>query len=113
MFESVNEGVATIGVDVSQTPQQWNSDIFSLVKNLSETVIIPIAGMILTVILCYELMQMIIDKNNLNDSGTYVFFKWIFKASIATYLISHVFDITMAVFDVGRHVVDGCNGTYK
>lgn len=106
MFSSVNSSVSEIGIDVSKTPQEWNGDIFSLVKNLSETVIIPIAGMIIAAILCYELIQMIIDKNNLNDSGTYIFFKWIFKACIGIYLVSHVFDITLAIFDVGRHVVN-------
>lgn len=78
-----------------------------MVQTLSQTIIIPIAGMIITAILCYELISLVTDKNNMNDSGTYVFFKFIFKAGIATYLVSHVFDITMAIFDVGRHVVNG------
>ena len=105
MFDSINSSVSEIGADVAQTPESWNSAIFSMIKTLSETVIIPIAGMIITAILCYELIQMVTDKNNLNDSGTYVFFKFTFKSGIAVYLLSNTFDITMAIFDVGRHVV--------
>lgn len=106
MFRSVNESVTDIGMDVAKTPQEWNGDIFEVVRGLSETVIIPIAGLIISAVLCYELIQLIIDKNNLNDSGTYIFFKWIFKACIGIYFVSHVFDITLAIFDVGRHVVN-------
>lgn len=105
MFDSINSSVSEIGMDVGKTPESWNSSIFAMVRTLSETVIIPIAGMIITAILCYELIQMVTDKNNLNDSGTYVFFKFAFKGGIAVYLLSHTFDITMAIFDVGRYVV--------
>ncbi|MDL2232389.1 hypothetical protein LJC63_02250 [Ruminococcaceae bacterium OttesenSCG-928-L11] len=88
----------------------WNPGVFSMIRSLSETVIIPIAGMILTFILCYELIQMIIDKNNMHDFDTWIFFKWIFKTFCATYILTHTFDIVMGIFDVAQHVVNGSAG---
>ena len=105
MFNDVNDKVGTIASEVGQTPQQWNNSIFSLIQNLSETVIIPIAGLIITFILCYELISMIIDKNNMNDIDTFMFFKYFFKAGVAVLVVSNTFNIIMAVFDVGQHIV--------
>lgn len=105
MFNDVNDKVGTIASEVGQTPQQWNNSIFSLIQNLSETVIIPIAGLIITFILCYELISMIIDKNNMHDIDTFMFFKYFFKAGVAVLVVSNTFNIIMAVFDVGQHIV--------
>lgn len=105
MFDDVNTKVGTIATDVEQTPQNWNSSIFNLLHNLSETVIVPIAGLIITFILCYELINMIMEKNNMHDIDTFMFFKYLFKACVAVYIVTHTFDITMAVFDVGQHIV--------
>lgn len=110
MFNDVNDKVGTIASEVGQTPQQWNSSIFSLIQNLSETVIIPIAGLIITFILCYELISMIIDKNNMHDIDTFVFFKYFFKAGVAVLVVSNTFNIIMAVFDVGQHIVSNSAG---
>ena len=84
MFTDVNEKVGTIAADVGQTPQSWNASVFSLIQNLSETVILPIAGMIIALVIYYELISMIIDKNNLHDVDTFMFFKYIFKIMIYT-----------------------------
>lgn len=105
MFTDVNEKVGTIAVDVGQTPQSWNASVFSLIQNLSETVILPIAGMIIALVLCYELISMIIDKNNLHDVDTFMFFKYIFKMWVAVYIVTHTFDITMGIFDIAQNVV--------
>lgn len=105
MFDDVNTKVGTIAADVGQTPQAWNSIIFNLLHNLSDTVIVPIAGLIVTFILCYELINMIMEKNNMHDIDTFMFFKYIFKAWVAVYIVTHTFDITMAVFDLGQHIV--------
>lgn len=105
MFTDVNDKVGTIATQVGQTPQGWNSGIFNMIKSLSENVIVPIAGMIITFVLCYELITMVIEKNNMHDFDTFLFFKYFFKACVAVYLLSHVFDITMAIFDVAQHVV--------
>ncbi len=110
MFTDVNEKTGTIAAEVGQTPQGWNSGIFSMIQNLSSTVIIPIAGLIITFVLCYELISMITERNNMHDIDTWMFFKWVFKSGIAIYLVSHTFDITMAVFDVGQHVVSAAAG---
>lgn len=106
MFTDVNEKVGTIATQVGQTPQGWNASIFDMIKNLSENVIVPIAGMIITFILCYELITMVMEKNNLHEFETFLFFKYIFKMWVAVYLLTHVFDITLAVFDVAQHVVN-------
>lgn len=110
MFGDVNEKVGSIATDVGQTPQGWNSGIFSMIQTLSENVIIPIAGLIITYILCYELISMVTEKNNLRDFETFTFFKWFLKAWIAVLIVTHTFDITMAVFDLAQNVVNRSAG---
>ena len=105
MFGDVNDKVGTIVGEVSKTPSTWNAGIFSMVQTLSENVIVPIAGMIISFVLIYELITMVIDKNNMHDFDTGLFFRFLFKACIAVMLLSKTFDIVMAVFDVGSHVV--------
>ena len=110
MFGDVNEKVGTIAVEVGQTPQGWNASIFSMIQTLSENVIIPLAGLVITYVLCVELISMVTEKNNMHDVDTFMFFKWFFKAWVAVYLVTHTFDITMAVFDVAQRVVSGAAG---
>ena len=105
LFTEVNQKVGDIANQVGQTPQGWNGGIFNMIRNLSETVVLPIAGMILTFILVYELITMITEKNNMHDLDNIVFFKWFFKTFIAIYIMTNVFNIVMAVFDVSQHVV--------
>ncbi len=106
MISAVNNEVGSIASEVAETPANFSPAIFSMIKNISETVIVPIAGMILTFIACYELIQMIIEHNNLANFETWIFFKWTFKTFVAVTIISHTFDITMAIFDVAQHVVN-------
>ncbi|MCI6767102.1 MAG: CD0415/CD1112 family protein [Lachnospiraceae bacterium] len=110
MFADVNEKTGQIASQVGQTPQGWNGGIFSMIQNLSNTVILPIAGMIITFVLCYELISMLTEKNNMHDIDTWMFFKYFFKMMIAVYLVSHTFTITMAVFDMGQSVVNSAAG---
>lgn len=110
LFDDVNTKVGTIATEVGRTPQSWNSSIFSMVRNLSENVIVPIAGLIITFVLCYELITVITEKNNMHDIDTFIFFKYVFKACVAVYLLSNTFDITMAVFDVAQSVVNSAGG---
>ena len=110
MFVEVNEKVGTIAGQVGQTPQGWNAGVFNLIQNLSQTVIVPIAGLIITFVLCYELITMVTQKNNFHEFETYNIFLWIFKAYVAIYLVTNTFNITMAVFDVGQYVVNGAAG---
>lgn len=110
MFESVNTQVGEIATSVGMTPANFSPEVFAMVRNVSELVIIPIAGLILTFIACYELIQMIIDHNNLANFETWIFFKWVFKTFMAVMLITNTFNITMAVFDVAQHVVNSSAG---
>ena len=110
MFTDVNEKTGSIASQVGQTPQSWNGSIFDMIHSLSDTVMVPIAGLIITFVLCYELITMITDRNNLHDVDTWMFFKWFFKAFVAVYLVTHTFDIVMAVFDVGQHLVNAAAG---
>ncbi|MBM6825565.1 CD0415/CD1112 family protein [Lacrimispora saccharolytica] len=110
MFESVNNQVGEIATSVGRTPESFSPEIFAMVRNISESVIIPIAGLILTFIACYELIQLIIDHNNLANFETWIFFKWIFKTFVAVMLITNTFNITMAVFDVAQHVINASGG---
>ena len=110
MFVEVNDKVGTIAGQVGQTPQGWNAGVFNLIQNLSQTVIVPIAGLIITFVLCYELITMVTQKNNFHEFETYNIFLWIFKAYVAIYLVTNTFNITMAGFDVGQHIVNGAAG---
>jgi len=110
MFESVNNQVGEIATSVGMTPANFSPGVFAMVRNISESVIIPIAGLILTFIACYELIQMIIDHNNLANFETWIFFKWVFKTFVAVMLITNTFNITMAVFDVAQQVISRSGG---
>ena len=110
IFNSVNNQVADVANQVGQTPQGWNANIFSMIQTLSENVIVPIAGLVITYVLCVELISMVTEKNNMHDIDTFMFFKWFFKAWVAVYLVTHTFTITMAVFDMAQHVVSGAAG---
>ena len=110
IFGYVNDQVANIAVQVGQTPEGWNSGVFAMVRNLSEAVVLPIAGMILTFVLCYELIQLIIEKNNLQDFDTFNIFKWIFKTFIAVFILTNTFNIVMAVFDMAQSVISASAG---
>jgi hypothetical protein len=110
MFETVNQRVGEISAQVGTTPSAWNGGIFSMIQNLSETVIIPIAGVILTFVMCIELMQMVIDKNNLNDVDTWMFFRWVFKTVCAVLIVTNTFNIVMGIFDVAQSVVNQASG---
>ena len=110
MFDNVNQKVGEIAGEVGMTPSVWNGGVFSMIRNLSETVIIPIAGIILTFIMCYELIQMVIEKNNMHDFETFMFFKWIFKTFVAVMIVTNTFNIIMGIFDLSQHVVSGAAG---
>lgn len=110
MFTDVNTKVGTIANEVGKTPSNWNSGIFTLIKDLSENVMIPIAGLIISAILCYELISMVMDKNNMHEMGSEFFFRYLIKACIAVLMLSKTFDITMAIFDVGNHIVTEAAG---
>lgn len=110
LFDSVNDQVGEIAGNVGASPASFSPEVFSLIRNISESVIIPIAGLILTFIACYELIQLIIEHNNLANFEAWIFFKWIFKTFVAVMLITNTFNITMAVFDVSQHVVTSAAG---
>ena len=110
LFDVVNMQVGQISSEVGTTPAAFSPGVYSMIRNISETVIMPIAGMILTFIACYELIQLIIEHNNLANFETWIFFKWVFKTFVAITLISNTFNITMAVFDVAQHVVNASGG---
>ena len=109
-FASVNDQVGQIAIEVGKTPSSFMPQVFSMVRNLSENVIMPVAGVLLTFIACYELIQLIISYNNLASFETWFIYKWIFKTFVAVELITHTFDITMAVFDVSQSVVRQAGG---
>lgn len=109
MFDTVNEKVADIAGNVSLTPLQWNDDIFNMIQNLSETVILPIAGVILAFVACYELIQLVIDKNSLHEIDTWIFFKWFFKTAVAVLIVTNTWNIVMGVFDMAQSVVNSAS----
>ena len=110
LFDNVNARVGEIATQVGTTPANWNAGVFSLIQQLSETVILPIAGLILTFVATYELIQLIIEKNNLHDLDYWIFFKWMFKTAAAILILSNTFNIVMAVFDVAQSVISRSAG---
>ena len=110
LFDSVNEGVADAAVQIGKTPQAWSGSIFNMVKNLSDTVILPIAGVILTLVMTLELIQLLIDRNNLHDVDTWMFFKWVFKTACAVMIVSNTWNIVMGVFDLAHSVISRASG---
>lgn len=111
MFDSVNEQVGEIAGQVGATPQAWNSTIFNMVRNLSDNVIIPIAGVILAFVMTLELIQMVAEKNNMHgDVDTWMFFKWMFKTAASVLIVTNTWNIVMGVFDVGQSVVNNAAG---
>jgi len=110
MFDTVNTKVGEIAGEIGMTPGAWNGGIFSMIQNLSETVILPIAGVVLTFVMCYELIQIVVDKNSLHDLDTWIFFKWVFKTMIAVLIVTNTWNIVMGVFDMAQHVVNQSAG---
>ena len=110
MFHTVNTKVGEIAGEVGQTPLSWNSGVYSMIRNISETVIVPIAGVILTFVMCYELIQLVTEKNNMHDVDGWMFFKWIFKTFCAVMIVTNTWNIVMGIFDVGQSVVNRSAG---
>ena len=110
LFDTVNTKVGEIAADVGATPQGWNSGIFNMLRNLSETVIVPIAGAILALIMCYELIQLIAERNSMHDMDSWMLFRWVFKSAAAIILVSNTWNIVMGVFDLTQSVVNQSAG---
>lgn len=110
MFLDINDKVGAVATDVGKTPMGWNGDVFAFIKSINDSVIIPIAGLIITAVLCIELINMVMQKNNMHDTDTFEFFKYIIKMWIAVWLVSHAFEFSMAVFDVAQHMVNKAAG---
>ena len=110
MFDSTNEQIGEIAGQVGLTPQAWNSGIFNMIQNLSNNVVLPLAGAILAIVMTLELIQLITDRNNLNDVDTWMFFKWVFKSAAAVLIVSNTWTIVMGIFDAAQSVVNGAAG---
>ena len=110
MFIDINDKVGAVATDIGKTPMGWNSEVFNFIKSINDSVIIPIAGLIITAVLCIELINMVMQKNNMHDTDTFEFFKYMIKMWIAVWLVSHAFIFSMAVFDVAQHLVNQAAG---
>ena len=110
MFLDINDKVGAVAADVGKTPMGWNGQVFSFIKSINDSVVIPIAGLIITAVLCIELINMVMQKNNMHDTDTFEVFKYILKMWIAVWLVSHAFTFSMAVFDVAQHMVNKAAG---
>ncbi len=110
LFDQINSQVGEVATNVGTTPAAWNAGVFAMIRTLSETVVVPVAGIILTFVLCYELITMLMEKNNFHDFETFTIYKWILKVFIAVYLVTHTFDITMAIFEVAQNIVNQSAG---
>ena len=110
MFDSINQQVGDVATQVGTTPAGWSPGVYSMIQSLSETVVIPIAGMILTFVLCYELINMLIERNNFHDFESFLIFKWVFKTFCAVYILTNTFNIVMAIFELAQNVVNQSAG---
>lgn len=110
LFDGVNRQVGEVAAQVGTPPDAWNPGVLSLIRSLSETVVLPIAGLLLTFIAAYELISMIVDRNNLNEVDTWMFFRWFFKTFVAVTVLSNTHNIVMAVFDMAQHIISSSSG---
>jgi len=110
IYDTINAEVGSIAGNVGQTPGDWNPGVFAMIRTLSETAVLPVAGMILTFVLCYELIQVIIEKNNMHDFEVFNLYKWIFKTFCAVFILTHTFDIVMFVFALAQNVINAGAG---
>ena len=110
LFDTVNDRVGEIAAEVGMTPAAWNGGIYTMIHNLSQTVMLPVAGVILAFVMTLELIKLITEKNNMHDVDTWMFFKWIFKTACAVLIVSNTWNIVMAVFDVAQSVVSSAAG---
>ena len=110
MFGEINNKIGSIATDVGQTPMGWNKEVYNFIKNINDDVIIPIAGLIITAVLCIELIQMVMERNNMQDADSFELYKYVIKAFVAVYLASHAFEFSMAVFDVSQNLVNKAAG---
>lgn len=110
LFDQINTEVGEVAANVGTTPAAWNAGVFSMIRNLSDNVVVPIAGMVITFVLCYELITMLMERNNFHDFESFALFKWVFKACVAVYLVTNTFNITMAIFDLAQTVVQRSAG---
>lgn len=110
MLIDINDKVGTVAGEVGKTPSAWNSEVFSFIQSINESVVLPVAAMILTAILCIELIQSVVNKNNLHETDTFDFFKYIIKMWIAIWLVSHAFEFSMAIFDVAASLINAAAG---
>lgn len=110
LFDQVNTQVAGIAGQVGTTPQAWNGGVYSMIRSLSDQVILPIAGVILAIVMTMELLQLVMEKNNMHDFETWVFFKWMFKTFCAIMIVTNTWDIVMGVFDLAQGVVNAAAG---
>ena len=110
MFDNLNAEISGIAAQVGATPAGWNAGVFYMIKSISETVVLPIAGIVLTFVLCYELIQLIMERNNMHEFDSFNIFKWMFKTYVAVYVLTNTFDIVMAVFELAQNVIAGSSG---
>lgn len=110
LFTNVNSQIGDIAQQVGTSPANFNAGVFAMIRQLSETVVLPVAGLVLTFVMTYELIQMLIDRNNLHDIDTWMFYKWMFKTFVAVMILTNTFNIVMAVFDVSQHVIQQSAG---
>ena len=113
LFDNVNQQVSGIAGQVGTTPQAWNSGVYSMIRSLSDTVILPIAGVILAIVMTLELLQLVLEKNNLQSFETWIFFKWIFKTFCAILIVTNTWDIIMGIFDAAQSVVRSAAGIIR
>jgi hypothetical protein len=110
LFDTTNQKVQEISDQVGTTPQAWNGGIYTMIRNLSESVIVPIAGLILAFVMTLELIQLIVDKNNMNDVDSWMIFRWVFKSAAAVLIVTNTWNIVMGIFDVSQTIVNRASG---
>ena len=110
LFDNVNAKVAEAAGHIGSTPQAWNSNIYNMIRSLSDNVILPIAGVILAFVMTLELIQLITEKNNLHDLDTWIFFKWVFKTAAAVLIVTNTWNIVMGLFEAAQSVIGSASG---
>lgn len=105
LFKNGLNSDSIVGDALTTTPNAYEGgDIFLIIDNICDNIVAPIGGMILVIILLYELISVVIGGNNFREFDTSIFFKWIFKCLCGVILISHTSDIIIGVFSMGSGI---------
>ncbi len=113
MMETIQ--TLTVGLDseLALSPDSYNADMWSMLQNVIDSAIVPVASLVLTAIMCLELISWLNEQNNMRTTGDIMaqFVKFIVRLFIGVLLVQKSYDITLWVFRLSNFVIFNAIGT--